>query len=75
MSKDEFIEIEKKMLAEKGAWEILGGLKGEYQMALTVALANLVQSQGTKVEADDMEFLDDSHFAEPGRSERLASTG
>ena len=41
LGKDEFRDIERKMLSDKGAKKILSGLKDEYRMAL-VAFANVI---------------------------------
>ena len=48
LGKDEFRDIERKMLSDKGAKKILSGLKDEYRMALVVAFANVIRASGTK---------------------------
>ena len=52
LGKDEFRDIERKML-DKGAKKILSGLKDEYRMALVMAFANVIRASGTKVEEID----------------------
>ncbi|CAJ1381912.1 unnamed protein product, partial [Effrenium voratum] len=41
LGKDEFRDIERKMLSDKGAKKIFSGLKDEYRMALVMAFANV----------------------------------
>ena len=52
IGEDEFLEIERKMMADKGAKKILGTLKGECRMALVVAFANLVSANRAKEEEE-----------------------
>ena len=52
IGEDEFHEIERKMMADKGAKKILGTLKGEYRMALVVAFANMISANGAKEEEE-----------------------
>ena len=48
LGKDEFRDIERKMLSDKGAKKVLSGLKDECRMALVVAFANVIRASGTK---------------------------
>ena len=50
LGKDEFRDIEHKMLSDKGAKKILSGLKDECRMALVMAFANVIRASGTKME-------------------------
>ena len=50
LGKDEFRDIERKMLSDKGAKKILSGLKDERRMALVMAFVNVIRASGTKEE-------------------------
>ena len=50
LGKDEFRDIERKMLSDKGAKKLLSGLKDECRMALVVAFANVIRASGAKEE-------------------------
>ena len=50
LGKDEFRDIERKMLSDKGAKKILSGLKDECRMALVVAFAHVIRASGIKEE-------------------------